>query len=120
MKKSLIGAMLCMTLSVGISMSAHASGQAPPGIYAATSNKVGIGGGGGGGDSGGITPLAMSEGKAFVLTAVGLGTPMVWRPAVDKIQPPPLLFAAGFGKNHIDPARLPATSLGEPPGAIFI
>ncbi len=145
MKKSLIAAaLLCAALSAGASMNAQASGQAPPGIHAATSNKV---------DAveevnnqqpafgGNLAP----DGKTFVLTVTGQGitkllpvrlvdagcgdissgggsrciTPTLWRPAVDKVKAPPLI-AATPDQNYTGRARLPATSLGEPPGAAVL
>ncbi len=146
MKKSLVAAMLCMTLSVGLSTSAYASGQAPPGVHAASSNKIGAGSGDikqHGGGSGGITSLATSDGKAFALVPLGQGitkllpvrllnagcgdngggssciTPALWRPAVDKVKAPPLV-ASIFDQNYIGRAHASKTSLGEPPGAAVL
>ena len=147
MKKSLITAMLCMALSAAVSAGGLISSQAPPGIHAATSNKTGGGSGDikqHGGGSGGITPLDMSDGKAFALVPLGQGItkllpvclvgagcgdngggsscilPTVWRPAVDKVKAPPLV-ASIFDQNYIGRTHASKTSLGEPPGgAIFI
>ncbi len=143
MKKSLVTAMLCMALSAAVSAGGLVSSQAPPGAYAATSNK-----------SGGVKEVnnqqpafggnLAPDGKTFVLTPVGLGVekvvsaglmdarcpdskgqgssscilPTVWRPAVDKIKAPPLV-AGIFDKNYTG-AHLPETSLGEPPGAAVL
>lgn len=146
MKKSLVAAMLCMTLSVGISTSAFATGQAPPGLAAAASNKDQIAGVKEVNNQQPVSgAIAATEGKAFALVPMGQGiskmlpvrligagcadskgqggssciTPALWRPAVDKIKAPPLI-AGIFDQNYTGRAHLPETSFGEPPGAAVL
>ena len=117
MKKSLIALMACAAM-IAASASIAASSQAPPGMYAATSNKIGAGSGDikqHGGGSGGITQLGMSDGKTFVLVPLGQGGSGCIVPMVAKAE-----GWDGISSSPPAGARAATAPQGEPPGAAVL